>query len=470
MKKERDFMNFIKRLISYAVVLVCVAVPINSFTPIDNNVNAAEEIAEPQIWDGTSDTSWYDDDETEFHISTAEELSGLFELLNVEKNMKGKTIYLENDILLNDVSNFENWDDENPQNIWKSNSLYYAFYGTFNGNGHTITGLFGSTGLFDYVGEGGKITNLKCDNSYVKGDGERIGGICNALRGKIRNCSFSGKVIYEKVFSSNKGRAYTCVGGICGFVNGGRIENCSSDANISVSFDCSKVDESVCKHEFDHLYAGGICGSAYYSCIKQCYSNGSVQAFRKSSSGEKELNISAGSICGRTEGKVSIESCYNIYDNCDIIAEVSYVKLNDGSKHRAYISNTYNTCGRISKNSYGMSNCYYLSGVANSDGGNAKAKTKANMQKPEFAETLGDAFVYVEGDYPKLAWELGILMTGDINDDGGIDISDAVLLQKYLLGAQQLTKEQYDAADVDKNGTTDVYDMVRMRQLIISEK
>ena len=54
-------------------------------------------------WDGSIDTSWYDSQESELHISTAEEFAGLASIVNGGKTMKGQTVILDNDIYLNSL-------------------------------------------------------------------------------------------------------------------------------------------------------------------------------------------------------------------------------------------------------------------------------------------------------------------------------------------------------------------------------
>ena len=49
-------------------------------------------------WDGTADTSWYQDGISEFHLTTAEQLAGLAELVNNDIRFKGKTVYLDQNI------------------------------------------------------------------------------------------------------------------------------------------------------------------------------------------------------------------------------------------------------------------------------------------------------------------------------------------------------------------------------------
>lgn len=62
------------------------------------------------------------------------------------------------------------------------------------------------------------------------------------------------------------------------------------------------------------------------------------------------------------------------------------------------------------------------------------------------------------------------IKVGDINNDNIISIADAVLLQKYLLGAEKFTKEMYESADLNFDGVVDVFDMVLMRKAVINYK
>lgn len=60
-------------------------------------------------------------------------------------------------------------------------------------------------------------------------------------------------------------------------------------------------------------------------------------------------------------------------------------------------------------------------------------------------------------------------IVGDINSDGKANVADAILLQKYLLAAEKLTKEQYEAADLISDGSVDAFDMIEMRRIIIKK-
>lgn len=53
---------------------------------------------------------------------------------------------------------------------------------------------------------------------------------------------------------------------------------------------------------------------------------------------------------------------------------------------------------------------------------------------------------------------------GDINGDGGITISDGVLLQKYILGMDSLSEIQYKCADMTSDKSVDIFDLIILRK------
>ena len=125
------------------------------------------------------------------------------------------------------------------------------YTGTFDGAGYKISGLYIDSdatyaGLFGRIGEGGRVQNLTLADSHISG-GIYVGGICGYNDGGcIENCSNSGTV-------NVNGGAYTYVGGICGWNDGGSITTCSNSGIVTGSGD-----------------VGGICGNNWVS-ITNCY-------------------------------------------------------------------------------------------------------------------------------------------------------------------------------------------------------
>ena len=231
------------------------------------------------IWDGTADTEWYNATSTKFEISTAEQLAGLAKLVNNGKNFSGKTILLTADIVLNDTFNWENWESSAPNNTWTpiGASCINRFGGTFDGQGHTVSGIYINSendfqGLFGY--NGGTIKNVGLTNSYIKGDW-CVGGVCGRNHdGTISGCYNSGTV-------SGTGE-YTDVGGVCG-QNNGTISNCYNSGEVS-----------------GNSYIGGVCGRNYEGTISNCYNSGTLS--------ETDEYSYVGGVCGLNDG--SISNCY----------------------------------------------------------------------------------------------------------------------------------------------------------------
>ncbi len=132
-------------------VLSTVIAAFISFTAFPFNTVSADSESSPLVWDGTTDTSWYDSEDTEFHISTAKEFAGLAALVNSGNTMKDKTIILDNDIYMNDISNFESWSGSSSSiKLWKSIGTEKSpFSGTFDGNNYSIIGIYNYEGLGD---------------------------------------------------------------------------------------------------------------------------------------------------------------------------------------------------------------------------------------------------------------------------------------------------------------------------------
>lgn len=292
-----------------------------------------------------------------FKISSADSLEALTTAVKENDgkgayNLKGFTFYLANDIELSDT--------------WTpiSNVTYPAdaFAGTFDGNGHTISGLNGSNGLFGFV-NGATIKNLKVEGT-ISGTSANVGGIVGKTQGKvtITNCSFTGSVSTSKSGSSN------AAGGIVGRVNAGtlKVENCANHATVTA----------------EKASAAGIIGygGSNKVTITNCYNDGAI-------SGQW---YPSGICAQNTKGTSKIQECFN---------SGSIRKTNDG---------TY--CAGISANFKGeATNCYRTEPSSDSfDSNNNKGISTPLENSDAVKNKLRGIGFLVSGDGKvSLPWEAG---------------------------------------------------------------
>ena len=155
------------------------------------------------------------------------------------------------------------------------------YTGTFDGQGHTISGLYYSgsgnndAGLFGRI-DGGQVKNVKVADSYISSF-TKAGGVCGYMNsGSISNCRYKGKIV------ANSSSA--AAGGVCAVNNTGTITNCFSTGSFAGG--------SV----------GGVCGmNDIRGTITNCFSTGTVVA------GTGTYN--AGGVCGYNYGG-RITNCY----------------------------------------------------------------------------------------------------------------------------------------------------------------
>ena len=147
-----------------------------------------------------------------------------------------------------------------------------SFHGSFDGNGHAITGLTINRdsdyqGLFAAVGETGMIRNVRLDHVAISG-GNYIGGLAGINYGIIENSSVNGGIVDGEYR----------VGGLVGWNSGAAIT--SSFAAVNVSGD---------------TYIGGLIG-------ENIGSNGETKTIGYSyGSGEVAGNVHVGGLIGRNE-------------------------------------------------------------------------------------------------------------------------------------------------------------------------
>lgn len=302
----------------------------------------------------------------------------------------GVTLYLAGDIALTGT--------------WKpvgSTATYVGdfFAGTFDGCGHTISGLNvqGSTanqGLFAAINKA-TIRNLNVSGTVSCGTKNYVGGIVGKVQaGTIENCSFSGSV----------------TGGYTGGIAGGLYGN-----NVTIS-GCANLAAVT------GTTAGGILG--YWkntAAIRDCYNTGSVTGSAK-----------AGGIVGQLQ-KGSIENCYST----------------------GVVGGTAAQFGGIfAFSNAAVKNCYYTLPEAETLGGTAAAA--AHITSPEgLADKLGNAFkedtAGANGGYPILVWQAGEV----VQPDPRIELTGSDTLWRTTNDAQPQTTITAACKDMDENTHVD---------------
>ena len=160
-----------------------------------------------------------------------------------------------------------------------------SYKGTFDGGGHTITGLTFTTndeyaGLFGWLNRAGTVKNVVMEGVQITSNqiyGGSIGGVVGYSWGTIENCSVSGSV---------SGTVY--VGGVVGAQIDGSITGCSSSATVKGMVD-----------------VGGVAGQTNSSAtLTACYATGNVIIEMAPAK-----NIAGGGLVGMNAGS-SLLACY----------------------------------------------------------------------------------------------------------------------------------------------------------------
>ena len=191
-----------------------------------------------------------------------------------------------------------------------------SYTGTFDGGGHTITGLTVTTndkyaGLFGYIGNAGTVKNVVMEGVLITSNNgsSQAGGVAGFSRGTIENCSVSGSV---------SGTVY--VGGVVGAQWGGSITGCSSSATVKGTVDVGGVAGQTNSNATmtacyatgnvtleiasqNNIDVGGAVGFNGGSRILACYATGNV-----TSTGSSTVNVYIGGFCGYNS--TTVTACY----------------------------------------------------------------------------------------------------------------------------------------------------------------
>ena len=317
------------------------------------------EVLPPDKWDGTADISWYNEGDTEFILTTAEEFVGLSDLVDDGKTFEGKTL-----TLLADIDLYK--EDENGKPICFDPIGSYrhdkAFKGTFDGQGHTISNLSQNTWALDNgyaygdlgLGLFGKlrdatIKNLNIDGAAISGES----GMC----GVVAAASY-GESTFEniKVSNSNCADYQYYAGGIVGWASGKQqFIGCDVDSSNNIAAQWGDFDNSI------GGVIGGVGGSSEI-LMKDCTVECRIDAYNDVTSTYQWYSYRrAGMLIGNTGKTTNVDgttyaaapqlTCENVvviyndwanYKYCEFAGKPwPYVRVQAGVSNSAYSNPRY---------------------------------------------------------------------------------------------------------------------------------
>lgn len=321
-------------------------------------------------WDGATTSEPISTDGT-YQLSCGAELAWFAEKTKTNSNI--------NAVLINDIDlGNKQW---SPIGMPSSGYVTEAYSGTFDGQGHTISGLYINTnsafyGLF-YCVYGGTVKNLKVIGDITT-TGNTAGGIIGKLQGgTVENCSFDGCVTAKGNY----------VGGIV--------------ANIVTNSKAASTVTGCCNTgEINGKYAGGILGyTTAKAILSNCYNTGTINGTTRS----------AGIAGQQTTGTISY--CYNIGKSSSGICGFSNAAI---------------------------TNCYYLNDESISPGGSATGYEKITDKEKLLNDlNAGDNKLFcddtnkINNGYPVLNWQTASAVI--TNPVSSINVSGSAITGETLL-------------------------------------
>ena len=276
--------------------------------------------AQVSVWDGTY-APWTHGTGTEadpFLIENAQQLAYLAYRVNNGLDAAGGHVSNHNlhyklmtDVNLNGSQNLQ-W---TPIGYWNSNTDYYCFGGHFDGNSHTVSGLYinstaNRVGFFGYT-DGAEIMNLSVNGDTIATSGQYAGGIVGyASSTNIKNSNNTSNISTSFYYSYNN---YSYLGGIAGYSSYCDFTNCYNKGNLHGSYYMGGIagihsgSNRVISNCYNRGYissmygGGGIAGRINNAKIINCYNTGNVSVY------------GGGVVC--TVSSASVINCYYI-ENC----------------------------------------------------------------------------------------------------------------------------------------------------------
>ena len=330
----------------------------------------------------------------------------------------GNDIVYAPDVLTLDLDG----DGNNDSNYMPVGNDASPFYGNFDGQGHTISGISVNANGMYRIGvfgiNDGTVKNLTVSDCLFAGR-ETIGAIAGMNRGTVENCHVAADV---SVIGESS------VGGVVGENDGGTNEGfvlgCTSAATLSA------------KESAD--YFGGIAGI---------------------NTGMLTDNLFTGTIGEMPDGSWGIGAITGYHD----------------TELGGTLTNNFHTCS-------GMGGVGNMDDATNTDQDGAQFAVARSTQPDasiigEEKKTYGgteytgitayEHGLYYNGKY--YYWSEDIVVPGDANGDGMVTISDAVAIVNYILGKPLPAGFNEAAADMNGDGKVTITDAVMLVNMIGSQ-
>lgn len=252
----------------------------------------AASAANESAWNGTTVEPGKDASGV-YQIGTAEELAWLAaEINNSSNNSQRYSAVLTADIDLG----YRPWTPIGCYVDWQNN---HPYRGVFDGQGHTVSGLYvtalsnGYAGLFGYTSGSTTIKNLTVEGEIrledVSTTAKHIGGIVGEANAKLERC-----VSRVRISAAGFGTRDTCaVGGIAGKLSGA-MTDCRFEGSIDIT----------CKRGGAYISGGvgGLAGNAAGGALTRCVNTGAVTV---------DKGTGVGGIAGITSREVTFTQCAN---------------------------------------------------------------------------------------------------------------------------------------------------------------
>lgn len=440
-------------------------------------------------------------------ISDIEQLK-LFSSLVNSSDLYAKSSYkLTADIKYNDLANCGYWANDNvnneenrPDNVWTpAGTEQRPFSGCFDGNGHSISGLYVFTSD-DYAGfigyaENAYISSLKLEQTYINNQK----GYAGALVGKFVNTSAENSGVHACCVTQSNIIANSVAGGMIG-----ELESTSSNGLTEIS-DCYSEDSYV--FSMWEGIVGGLIGRVNSNggnlMIKYCFAYNEIFANHSS---KFELGVIIGEFNTTYDNNAwcDIKDCYfeynyyppiyaydDLYDNSGAYSFENIVgfEYSDGktdasgyelkqynpneSKNSDYmwVFNANETPSLYFEKPYYLLE-YYLDGELVSQKYYHEGDITDNPERYYSDGYISTDWVFSEDDFNGIMPGCNVkatahkYMCGDVDNNGQVNINDTTIIQRYLADLVDFDAVGIISADVNGDGVVDVSDCTETQKFL----